>query len=563
MPIALLTLLFIASWLSPLHFPPWVSWHSEAIAFLALVLALGIGWFKLAVGRGQPDRGVAIPLMAWPFLALGVLALAQSAAGLMLFRGDAVVVLLYMGFCAGAVILGFNWHRRDPAPASVNEALETLAAAFLFSGVVSVGVALAQSFELWMDSQWIVRTALLRPGANLAQPNQLGTLLVMGFASAVFLYESKRFGHAAMLALCAALGMGLAATESRSAALGAAALLAWWLLRRAGIDSRASARAGVGVAGGVVLAMACWPTVYAAVMITGAGAGTRIGEKGVRLDVWAQLLEALMLKPWSGWGILQTPVAQNAVVHNHRVAEPFSYSHNLALDLAIWIGVPLALLLIIPALIWMGRRIKRAVRLQPWYCVAIALPLLVHAMLEFPYAYAYFLLPVLFAAGSLEGLLRVAPVLSIGRWTSAALLVVFGGTALWSVVEYSAIEEDFRVMRFEVLRLGSRPPDHVIPQVRLFTQLGAVLDSGRVELKSGMPPEQLELLRRTALRYAWSAPQYRYAIALALNGNEQEAIRQFQVIRLMDGERMYARLKIGVRELGETKHPQLLQLKLP
>lgn len=563
MPIALLTVLFVASWLSPLHFPPWVSWHGEAVAFLVLLLALGMSWFKMSTARAAADRTVMVPVMVWPFLALGLVAIVQSATGLLLFQGDAVVVLLYMGLCVGAVILGFNWHRREQLPGRLNEALEAMAVALLVSGVVSVALAFAQAFELWTDSQWVARTALQRPGANLAQPNHLGTLLVMGFASAIFLYETKRFGHVPMVALCSMLGIGLAATESRSAAIGALALLAWWLMRRRDIASRASARAGLAVAGGVVLAMLCWPTVYARVMMTAGGGATRIAEKGVRLEVWTQLVEALMLKPWAGWGVLQTPTAQNAVVHKYALAEAFSYSHNLALDLAIWVGIPLALVLVVAALTWMGRRVSQAVGLLPWYCVAVSLPVLVHAMLEFPYAYAYFLVPTLFAAGALEGLLRAAPALRIGRWASGACLAVFGATALWSVVEYSAIEEDFRVMRFEVMRIGSRPPEHVIPNVRLFTQLGAVLDSGRIELRPAMPAEELELLRRTAVRYAWSAPQYRYAIALALNGNENEAIRQLQVIRLMDGERMYARLKVGLRELGETKYPQLLTLKLP
>ncbi len=43
--------------------------------------------------------------------------------------------------------------------------------------------------------------------------------------------------------------------------------------------------------------------------------------------------------------------------------------------------------------------------LSPRYCLALTLPVAVHSMLEVPFAYAYFLVPVMFAVGALEGAL--------------------------------------------------------------------------------------------------------------------------------------------------------------
>jgi hypothetical protein len=65
------------------------------------------------------------------------------------------------------------------------------------------------------------------------------------------------------------------------------------------------------------------------------------------------------------------------------------------------------------------------------------------------------------------------------------------------------------------------------------------------------------------LRYPWLATQYRYAVALALNGQPQEAIRQLQVIRAQRGDRLYQRVRTQFMELGSTRHPELLRLALP
>ena len=134
---------------------------------------------------------------------------------------------------------------------------------------------------------------------------------------------------------------------------------------------------------------------------------------------------------------------------------------------------------------------------------------------------------------------------------------------LWSVVEYLSIEEDFRIVRFEQLRIGKTPQHQQTPNVILFTQLGALLDGSRIAIEPGMAPDKLEQLRRLAMRYPWVATQYRYALALALNGNQAESVRQFQVIRWQRDEKTYTSIKRELAELGTVRYPQLRALKLP
>jgi hypothetical protein len=193
----------------------------------------------------------------------------------------------------------------------------------------------------------------------------------------------------------------------------------------------------------------------------------------------------------------------------------------------------------------------------------VAAPLATHSMLELPFAYAYFLAPVLFLLGVLEASTGAKPVASIGLKPILGALLVLSALMIGSVVEYFEIEEDFRVVRFEQLRIGHTAADHHPPEVRLLTQLGALLSGSRIPLRAAMPPEEMEQLRKLAMRYPWVATQYRYALALALNGQQAEAARQFQVIRRQRDEKLYRKIRNEIRELAKSRYPELRTLDLP
>jgi hypothetical protein len=269
------------------------------------------------------------------------------------------------------------------------------------------------------------------------------------------------------------------------------------------------------------------------------------------------------MRPWTGWGFRQVVAAHNVVVDQYVVTEAYSYSHNLVLDLLIWLGVPLALLFVSVAAIYLWRRAHAANSLLPWYGLAIALPLALHSMLEFPFTYAYFLAPVMFGLGAVEASTRAKPLARLGVKSTAALLTVTTVVMVWSVIEYLGIEEDFRVARFQSLRIGSVPSEHQRPNVILFDQLGVLLDDARITPSRNMSAEAMQVVKNAALHYPWSATQYRYAVALALNGNPLEAERQLRVIHRMWGEKVYSEMKQKFDELAVTEFPELRKLRLP
>lgn len=557
------------SWLVPLHFPPWVSWHSEILSFFTALLLAWHGVFSTV----KKDRQgvISLPVTVWPLVALAFIAVIQGATGLISFWGDVSVFGLYVALCVISLILGFASNPQAQSlrteahdGSSRNLALTFLAFTLTVGAFASAVVAFVQVFDLWEHASWINRMPQLRrPGGNLGQPNQLATLLLMGVASLLFLYESGKLKALPSVLVFLVLCTALAATESRTGVVSFLMLSGWWFLKNQRVDFHVSPWAVALSVVGFLALYWVWPSIFSYVQLS-SGFGVEVNTAaGSRLLVWPQVLEAVAQRPWWGWGIREVSEAHNAVAHAYAVSEPFSYSHNILLDLAVGVGVPLTALLVLVTGVWLWRRVRTANQLLPWYCLAVALPVAVHSMLEFPFAYAYFLVPVMFSLGALEGMAGVKPALRLGVGSAAALLLGVSLVAAWSVLEYVAIEEDFRVARFEALRLGQTPVNYQRPDVILLTQLGALLEGARISPKPGMKAEELELARKVALRYPWTATQNRYALSLALNGNPEEALRQLRVMRAMHGEKIYKEIKANWTTLAQEKYPPLRDLKLP
>ena len=560
----------VLSWIVPLHFLPWVSWHNELFAFLS---PLFLAWTLLFL-RVKKERHavVSVPTPVLVFVTFAAVAAMQAGAGLITFAGDALVLGFYAVLCCICLNIGHLTGRQlvsarpmllQPPGPPISSDVVLLAVGVLTGAVVSAVVAFAQVFDLWEGASWIARMpAIRRPGGNLGQPNQLATLLIMGIASLLFLYESRKLSAVPAIMLVFLLVVAVAASESRAGFLSFISLVFWFFAKRSRVKFKFTSYAAIVTLIMFMALFLLWPLLIASMQIMESGAAVNV-QPGTRFIVWPQLIEALWIKPWWGWGIGRVSDAQNAVAHLYPIGEAFTYSHNIVLDLALGVGAPLTVLIVAASCAWMYRRARVADHLLAWYCVAASLPLIVHSMLEFPFAYAYFLVPVLFLLGVLDGLTAIRPWVHLRVASLAAFLLIPSALMAWSVVEYFAIEEDFRVVRFEGLRVGKTPEGYQKPDVIVLTQLDALLKAGRIVPKPGMSLDEIELAKRVALRFPWTATQNRYALSLALNGYTPEAVRQMEVIRALHGENTYQEIKLSWATQAKDKYPQLASIVLP
>ncbi len=565
--IALSGVLLFSGWMTSIHFLPWTSWHNEAPVFAAVIVLMGV-LIKMAFDRGRLP--LSVPNVGWPLLLLCAIIVLQTVTAQIAFLGDAFVLGFYMALCLFSLSIGYGAARQSEQGILSNfPVASSLAMLLVAGGMFSVLAALVQALDVWDASGWIVPLQhQRRPGGNIAQTNQLATLVLFALASVVYLFETRRLHTVLATLFTLVLICGLSLTESRSGFFSFLLLTGWWLVKR----HRVGFKLPLGYVGLWIGLFVCcfwfWPSIFSIIQEPGWGTTSTTfvqvnTSAGLRLVVWPQLWAAAWIHPWFGWGLREVSVAHNAVLHQYSTSGAFAYAHNLVLDLAVGIGLPLTALLVISALVWMWRRMRSVSDAQTWYCVAVALPFGVHSMFEYPFAYAYLLTPVMISVGVLEARLAPGKVVDIPAAIAAGILGIAGIAMVWSAIEYISIEEDFRIVRFEALRVGQTPPDYERPNIVMLTQLGALLDAGRIVPAPNMDSRRIELARKVALRFPWPATLSRYALSLALNGSPDEALRQLQVLRVAYGEETYQIIANDWRSMADGKYPQLWEFFAP
>jgi len=549
--------LLLCSYLLSFHTLPWASAHSEAFAFLAVLV-----WGWSAVLRNAGTIRLNNPIKA--LLALELLIALQYASGYIVFGGDALMLLIYTHLCITTLLVAQEGASNASWP-------KALAFTLLVAALASALIALTQALGVWTDSEWILsHSGSRRPGANIGQPNHLGTLLLMGAASLIYLDQRLNISRITAVTLSSVLLLGIGIVESRTCLLSALGLCLWWGTRSKIFDDNSRWLWMLGAALTLILLMAVWPPFISHIHepSTAPSSSLPLGATinvaaGTRIVVWPQLWQAAWLKPCLGWGLGNVSAAHNAVLHTYSVAEPFTYAHNIVLDMAIGLGLPLTGFALWAGGVWAWRRARSVESLESWYAVAVLIPFAMHSLLEYPFAYAYFLIPVILAIALLERQNTIHAGGVIPRKVLVGSLIAFSGLLGLMAVEYMKIEEDFRVARFEALNVGQTAAGYERPNIIVLTQLKALVMVTRMEAQPDMSYEDIAMFRFVALRFPLVPTLKHYALSLALNGNPQEAIRQLKVMRALYGEGEYAKMRDSWVELANGKYPQLKVIEFP
>lgn len=546
---------FAISWLAYDHYRPWVNFHSEALALA------GMGLLLLSQCATRPYKVSSMPWLVLCLVAVALWPWLQFFSGIALFSGDALVSSLYLFALAAAVWLGYSYQLMSPK--TTNE----MAAFFdvlWFAALASAAIGLLQWFTLQQPlTVYVVQT---EPGeramGNLGQPNQLATLLLIGIASFGWTYERQRIGRIGLIAGVTVMTMGLVLAQSRAgmaSALVAAIFLIW---KNHATPARIAPRHVMAWLVSYGLAVLLLP-YFSEILLMGDSRSMNPEVDIARITIWKQVIGGIVQSPWVGYGWNQTPTAHAAGSLGVPGSVTFTYAHNVVLDLLAWNGIPLGLLLTGACAYWFVSRMKGAVQSSSIYAMACLLPIAVHSMVEFPFAYAYFLLTAGLMVGIVEACHRSITTVKVNlRWVGSVFAVWFV-LGSYIVYEYFLIEQDFQIVRFENLRIGRTPEEYKVPDVWMLSHMGAMLKAARQQAHPEMNADALENLRKASLRFAYGSLNLRYALALGLNENASGATRQMAIIRGMYGEQYYQAAVSILRELQHEKYPHLAQVLTP
>jgi hypothetical protein len=546
--------------LLPNHYSPWVTFHQQlvtAVAFLPLMV-----WSCLQ--RPAP------PALAYGAAALALVPLLQMATGHLYFAGDGWMSILYLLGFALAVHAGSCCVQTEVSGEAQLTRMTALWVGLVVAGFISVAIAAHQWLMLGRLAVFVVDAPPNgRPFANLAQPNHLATLLLLGIAGMTFLWESGRLRAATNLAGIALLTIGLVMTGSRSVFLTVAWLIpAYFLLRRRCRLRTTPAAFGL-VLALYLLAALNWQTVNDILLLASdvSTAVDRMSQPGIRKVYWMSMIDAIGRSPWVGYGWGQIGIAQTATALDYPAThEFFDSSHNLVIDLALWAGLPFALLSVVGLALWFSWQARRCSNPLSWVTLVAIGMVFSHAMVEYPLSYAYFLLPVGLWMGALTATYPSAADRWMQRWSGSFARVTPVAVGLAAlplfvvvVVEYLPYEEDWRSVRFREVRIGDLTPKEPPPRM-LLTNINDMMRFARVKDEPQMPAHELDWMRKVSERYAYASLMYKYALAQGLNGEPEGAGRTLAKLCKMHTQAACDSARREWSKLAHERYPELAKV---
>lgn len=499
-------------WLQPFHGEPWAAFHSEALAG-AVVVPLAL-WAALRITQPWSIQ----PMTAF-LLALALLPLAQAAAGQFVFPSEAGLVALYLM----AFALTF-WVARQVELTYPGRLVDAALSALAVAALLSAALALYQ----WLEQDWldiVVHYRLLsgRAYANVGQPNNLATLLAWGLVALAWGHHRGKLGHLTAGLAAAFLLFGVVLTRSRTGwlevALLSAAMVCWRWRHKTGPSVVA---VGALSAWFVVLSIGLEP-IADRVLRDAPAALSDQGSVGLRPMIWRSAVEEISLRPLGGYGWNQNIPAYLGIADRHPEAHFLvNHAHNVVLDLLVWNGLPMGLLILSVMTLWVAGQ-WRACRSQEQRLLLLALAvLLAHALLELPHTYLFFLLPAAVMMGTLDARACGRPLVVVPHWFVAMGVFALGAALVTVVRDYQVIEADYQAARMRAAGIVSRHPAPTADPI-ILVYLQTALARLRIEPSRDLPPERLDEMREALQRYPFVAGLARFARAAALAGRPDEA----------------------------------------
>lgn len=508
-PFLVLVFLLSLSWLFPHHLAPWTTFFQES--YLSLLLFV-VACLVLASSTEE----IRVSPLVLAVLLVSLIPWLQLALDTVYAFGTAWMHWLFLTGLAFSIALGAHWERVSPG-----RCLDFLFSAIVIAALVSVGIQLFQWFPSQEENQWVLASGSNRFYANIGQPNLLATLLLMACLGVAWGYSKRLVGGGGTIFTVVFLLVGITLTESRTAWVNvfviSVILLVFWRKERP-------------QALGVAISFLLFFFISFSYFLSEVNAFfdrppplVREAFDPTRLAMWKGFFQVFLERPLLGFGWGQLTEAVYLVSDFPETGGNTRHAHNLIIEILCLNGLVFGGGIIL-GMGWVFCRLLCMLTygnpgfLIPFSAVSI---LIVHAMLELPLHYAYFLFPFGLVLGVLSSNLSFSWCFSLRRFQAAILLALVFVAALLTMKDYQEVERTYHSVYYGLK--GEGVPDSEVPDILILTQWRDRFFFANTPPKADFSPESYEAAKKIIVATPSHFLLYILAHNLAVSGQVEEA----------------------------------------
>lgn len=517
------TIFFVSAWLIPIHLAPWVAFESEILAALS---ALIVGFLVIIL-----NKKIVIPKVSTIFLLLISIPIIQYFFGQVIYLSTAMLGSGYLLLFYIMIISGYNLQEYK------SEIFLKISYLFIFIGVVSSIFCIIQWLNLdgWL-TPYILELKGNRPYANVAQPNNLATLLVLSLLSIIYVYEKMKWKISTLIILILLIFFALVLAQSRTAWISISIISIFLFYKNKAVFKKFSNNNNLSFLLILVVFITLIPLLNSVLLpFIGADAADvdtlveRFSSGYLRLEMWYQAFIAIKESVWFGYGWNQVGLAQMEVFNTYPTTEWYKSSHNIFLDLVIWFGIPVGLFFIVYFFIGLLRLLKHANNVESVIGFSFLLAILIHSCLEYPLYYAFILLPFGFIVGLIYPKILNADI-SVNKLVFCMPLIFILIFIYLLVSDYYLYKKKLVLINMENLTLSQENINILSDNLVVLTEFSWDLWWRSLNPENKFSDAQIEEIRIHVWNHASEYNLYKYAQVLAFNNRKKEALNLLWII---------------------------------
>lgn len=363
----LFSIFFSLSFLNTEHYFPWTSFDSEVYIFYSIVFAFIL--FFLTPFKKVKISNLSILLFILLFISFFHYNYYEFKQSYFSFNLYLILIL----------ILSVISLDED------NELIDFLIFSIFISSTLTSIISLIQFLDPQYISIFIRENNSSRYSGNLGQPNHMGTLMLMGFYSCLYIYNKYKF-HT-ILILIPLLIFGMVLTQSRTVWIAVFISLVLLVLKWKYINKE------------IKISILSLPIIYISInqllkifTASGVDVSQRVQVDAARINLWNDFLITIPKFNIFGIGF------KNIEYYNFIYGDDFNHHvgsyHNIIMDMSAIFGIPG----LIFCFYFLIKSLNIFFKLRKALDIMVYVILIVivnHAMFEFPLYYGYFVLPLI------------------------------------------------------------------------------------------------------------------------------------------------------------------------